>query len=38
MKTAVTVMGAHYENLQENFRAFYPQLEKQVEEVMEISG
>jgi len=37
MKTAVTVMGTHYKALQENFRTFYPQLEKRVKEVMEVN-
>ncbi len=36
MTSAVTVMETHYDNLQENFRAFYPQLEKRVEEVLEM--
>ena len=38
MKTAVAVMKIHYDNLYENFRAFYPQLEQQVKEIMDNTG
>lgn len=34
MKTAVSVMETHYETLQQNFRDFYPQLERRAEEVL----
>jgi len=34
MKTAVTVLEKNYAPLQNNFKDFYPQLEKHVEEIM----